>query len=950
MNIFKLFGSVALDGADKVGSQLSTLDVKGKNSSKVFDAVTKASKALAIGVGAVSTALGVMVTKTAQATDRVDKMSQKIGMSRKAYQEWDYILGQNGISVDGLQMSMKTLATQVESASKGNATSLQTFKKLGIEIRDVNGNIKDQETLFNETFSALSSYGNETERTAMASTLLGRSATELAPAMNIGAEAIEELRDRSHELGLVLGDDVVDAGVRFGDLMDDVKRSLSAITSKAMLPLMNAISQMTDKALSAFAKLAPEINDFFETATNVALSVPVLWRSMVGAVGVVADELGIKLKSPTELITGFIKLVGDWIEKLGLDKALNAVWTWTIDISGEVYDALKKGFQTGDWSSLFGVTLDLSKTVMTILATVELVKGIGTAIISGVQTALMALGATVGTLGKLGAGGALAIMSIGVALTEAMIENDYSALAKNLVAGLTAGLLAFGLTKSMKAGALAFSVAINLELGEIIFGKSSLLGQAWQKLFPDMKEAAMIQKSIEQTVTDSYALGLGKVASKIEAEGILGKLFMSPKDRALALLSGTEIGRQYVAGLGMSEDEVEEFAKQSAQSIVEAFKLVLEIKSPSKVFIRIGKYILGGLKEGLGTVDALGKSMAVDFKEAFNDEMGIHSPSDAMIESGKFSIAGFVEGLMSMYPAMTDVATSFLDDWNAIWNPDVSGVAAAVSEAVEVTKTGWQKAWDWIKLAGKNSLDFAGGIFGGLGQAIADQSPIAGIIEGFSAGGIGGGIASVLTSSTQFGELMEKLSPVIQKVIDFFGQLLEPLMPLVDILATAIEPLLLSLKPAMSVLTWFLEKVFIPIISFVSDLIATIYNWIADVVNWIADKLQKWFGIKIARMDYAEGSTLDTETESSSSGTQVSEITGPTRDMLVSLLSPLSSLDSLTGIGQRIYDLLDNRLVGGGNSFYITVTPSGNEKISEATAREIEEAIAERLAFVGGIA
>jgi len=537
-----------------------------------------------------------------------------------------------------------------------------------------------------------------------------------------------------------------------------------------------------------------------------------------------------------------------------------------------------------------------------------------------------------------------------VALAEAMIENDYSALAKNLVAGLTAGLLAFGLTKSMKAGALAFSVAINLELGEIIFGKSSLLGQAWQKLFPDMKEAAMIQKSIEQTVTDSYALGLGKVASKIEAEGILGKLFMSPKDRALALLSGTEIGRQYVAGLGMSEDEVEEFAKQSAQSIVEAFKLVLEIKSPSKVFIRIGKYILGGLKEGLGTVDALGKSMAVDFKEAFNDEMGIHSPSDAMIESGKFSIAGFVEGLMSMYPAMTDVATSFLDDWNAIWNPDVSGVAAAVSEAVEVTKTGWQKAWDWVKLAGKNSLDFAGGIAGGLGQAIADQSPIAGIIEGFSAGGIGGGIASVLTSSTQFGELMEKLNPVIQKVIDFFGQLLEPLMPLVDILATAIEPLLLSLKPAMSVLTWFLEKVFIPIISFVSDLIATIYNWIADVVNWIADKLQKWFGIKIARMDYAEGSTLDTETESSSSGTQVSEITGPTRDMLVSLLSPLSSLDSLTGIGQRIYDLLDNRLVGGGNSFYITVTPSGNEKISEATAREIEEAIAERLAFVGGIA
>ena len=175
-------------------------------------------------------------------------------------------------------MSMKTLAKQVESASKGNATSMQTFKKLGIEIRDVNGNIKDQEALFNETFSALASYGNETERTAIASTLLGRSATELAPAMNIGAEAISDLRDRAYDLGLVLSDDI-DAGVEFGDLIEDVKRSLVRLQA-TLCATHEVLSQMTDKALGAFTKIQPKLVEFTDIVSKVALTVPVMWSFM----------------------------------------------------------------------------------------------------------------------------------------------------------------------------------------------------------------------------------------------------------------------------------------------------------------------------------------------------------------------------------------------------------------------------------------------------------------------------------------------------------------------------------------------------------------------------------------------------------------------------------------------------------------------------------------------
>lgn len=51
-----------------------------------------------------------------------------------------------------------------------------------------------------------------------------------------------------------------------------------------------------------------------------------------------------------------------------------------------------------------------------------------------------------------------------------------------------------------------------------------------------------------------------------------------------------------------------------------------------------------------------------------------------------------------------------------------------------------------------------------------------------------------------------------------------------------------------------------------------------------------------------------TERRNFTGGSRISEITGPTRDLLLDTLSPLANLDSLTGIGNRIYDLLDARL------------------------------------------
>jgi len=143
-------------------------------------------------------------------------------------------------------MGLKTLSRAADEAAQGTATYADIFDRLNVSVKDGNGNLKDQETLFNDTILALSKMENETERTALASQLLGRSAQELAPMLNSGAESVEALRAKAHELGLVLNDEAIDAGVLFKDTIDALKRAFSAaftVVGTNVMPIMQRFSE-----------------------------------------------------------------------------------------------------------------------------------------------------------------------------------------------------------------------------------------------------------------------------------------------------------------------------------------------------------------------------------------------------------------------------------------------------------------------------------------------------------------------------------------------------------------------------------------------------------------------------------------------------------------------------------------------------------------------------------
>lgn len=241
MNLLELAVKVVMDDSE-VDKGFDDVEEKASSFSDKMNRVGKGlATAGAIGAGvAVATAkLGKSFVDNASDVaaygDNIDKMSQKMGISAQAYQEWDAIMQHSGTSIEALKPSMKTLANAAEKGS-------DAFQKLGISEQEVAS--LSQEDLFAKVISGLQGMEEGTERTYITSQLLGRGATELGALLNTSAEETEAMRKRVHELGGVMSDEAVKSAAAFQDQLQDMQTGIQSLSRNILsefLPSLTAV-------------------------------------------------------------------------------------------------------------------------------------------------------------------------------------------------------------------------------------------------------------------------------------------------------------------------------------------------------------------------------------------------------------------------------------------------------------------------------------------------------------------------------------------------------------------------------------------------------------------------------------------------------------------------------------------------------------------------------------
>ena len=307
-----------------------------------------------------------VVTDAATSGDEIDKMSQKLGLSREAYQEWDYVLGQSGVEINNLQTGLKTLTNKVDDAKNGSETAANMFDKLGLSVDDLNKMTREE--IFERVIYGMQGMADSSERAALANDLFGKSGQELTPLFNESIASTQQLKNNAHELGMVMSDDAVTAAVEFTDSMDTLKRSAKGLTNNLageFLPgvtgimdsLVNVITGkegldgLFDQVEKIVEKAIPKIIDILSKAGDALANIikqsapriiklinqnlPKIIRTLLNLVGEIARAL---LEAAPDLIKAAMEILTDVLTMLA--EQLPDIVQMIVDVIPQLVEAL----------------------------------------------------------------------------------------------------------------------------------------------------------------------------------------------------------------------------------------------------------------------------------------------------------------------------------------------------------------------------------------------------------------------------------------------------------------------------------------------------------------------------------------------------------------------------------------------------------------------------------
>ena len=340
--------------ADKFGNEVKEAGKDAEESGSKFEALgticASVGAAIAVAFAAVSAAaikagkaLIEMTKEGAAYADNVLTQSTVTGIATDKLQEYMYAAELVDVSVETLTGSMRKNIASMKKAADGNKAAIEAYERLGISVTNADGSLRDSEEVYWELIQALGNIENETERDALAMTLLGKSAQELNPLIEAGADKMKELGDQAHQAGYVMSDDLLKAYGEFDDQMQYLNNGVIAAKNALgtiLLPLLtdlasegtsllgeftrgiqaangdlnkigDVIAEVLPKALNVVMKYVPTILDLIKTVVisigkAIIDNIDIIVDSAVSIVFEVLDALVAALPKITEGATKLI--------------------------------------------------------------------------------------------------------------------------------------------------------------------------------------------------------------------------------------------------------------------------------------------------------------------------------------------------------------------------------------------------------------------------------------------------------------------------------------------------------------------------------------------------------------------------------------------------------------------------------------------------------------------
>ena len=223
--------------------------------SEVAGTVAEKTAAISAAAAGALAAIVGLVQNSAETAAGWKQAAQEMGFSVEGFQKIQY-------AAAGLGIDMNDITDAIGKMNENAEQSEGSFKRIGVRVRDNNGEFKDTERIFGETITALGGIKNETERNAAATAIFGDKAKMIAPAFEDGGKALEGLSREAESVGAIVSEEDINSLQNFNAEIEKTKAMFQGAFANAgatALQALQPVFQTVAEAAQAFARVIASI-------------------------------------------------------------------------------------------------------------------------------------------------------------------------------------------------------------------------------------------------------------------------------------------------------------------------------------------------------------------------------------------------------------------------------------------------------------------------------------------------------------------------------------------------------------------------------------------------------------------------------------------------------------------------------------------------------------------
>lgn len=174
----------------------------------------------------------------------------KLGITTQQLVALQHAADMAGSSAETMNAGLATFSRNLANAGQGKNKQLeQMMQKLGISMKDANGNMRTAADLMPELADAMRRQETQAQKNYIANTAFGKAGLELIQTLDGGSDSLKAAADEAERLGLVLSADASKSVAELDDSMNLMRKSVQGLQNSigaklapVLTPIITAMS------------------------------------------------------------------------------------------------------------------------------------------------------------------------------------------------------------------------------------------------------------------------------------------------------------------------------------------------------------------------------------------------------------------------------------------------------------------------------------------------------------------------------------------------------------------------------------------------------------------------------------------------------------------------------------------------------------------------------------